>query len=410
MKIMEVTESNWLAYKNKMLELEDDVKSDMVQKGIGNLFFTTGEDIQEYAEDPRHHVFVLEDDLGNLVSQVYIIGASSHIQGDYADLPKYFTMSDGFQTYLKEDVYSSEKEYRKAKNQVYTYKLKAFRYALQKIYGSVDTKKFNNELNEALNSNTHFDERTKLRRDINRYMSKYIKKIGASELYRQFYYVESAEVDDIIADEVVASYDEFLEASKINVYGNYLQDPSLYYKANVDNTIELDTYITDPNARQAGAAKILSFVGLSKTINEFFDKSKSDELYLSITLHKDNYLSENVAHFFGFQDYIDLERRSGIDRHVYMKLLTRSTYQDYLTELSKKISYFYNYGYEEVTEEEANRFDEEKAIHNSKIVKEILNRLETEDDIEEATKAYWNGIIKGYSKSSKSKVKLLSKC
>lgn len=403
MKIIEITKDNWLEYKERMLKLEDYVKADMVQKGIGNLFFTTGEDIKDYAEDPRHHVYVMKDENENLVSQVYIIGASSHIQGDYSDLPKYFTMDEGFQTYLKQNVYKDEEKYITVKSKFYTHKISAFTYAIEQIYGSLDIVKFNQDLDTEINSETHFDERTTLRRDLNRYMSEYMKKIGASELYRQFYWVKASDLKDVIQDEITDSYDKYLEVSKINVYGNYVQDMTPYYAANVDNTIELDTYITNPNFRQKGAAKILSFVGLSKTIEEFFQNSDSDNLYLSITLHKDNYLSENVAHFFGFEDYIDLERRSGIDRHVCMKCLNRNNYKTYLEQLSKKLSYFYDFGNQNLSDEEIQNFETEKATHNATVASKISYRLETEDDIDESTKNFWQ-IITLNKKHSKTKV------
>ena len=402
MKIVEITKNNWFSYKERMLNLEKRVKDDMLQKGIGDLFFTTGEDIKDYVCDFRHHVYVMEDDNGNLISQVYIVGSSSHIQGDYADLPKYFTAGDDYQEYLKKYVYKNEKEYEKTKEKFYDYKIKAFIYAIKQIYGSLNIHKFNQDLLKEINSDTHFDERTLLRRDINRYMSEYMKKINASELYRQFYFITSNETN-ICSNEICDSYDKFLLASKINIYGYHVQNMSLYYDATVDNTIELDTYITSPEARKKGAAKILSYVGLSKTIEEFFQNSDSNILYLSITLHKDNYLSENVANFFGFEDYIDLERRSGIDRHVCMKRLTRDDYKLYLKDLSKKLSYFYDYGDETYTLDDVNRFEYEKNIHNSNILSEISYRLENESDIDEATKDFWKNITLN-SKHSKTKI------
>ena len=84
MKIIEVTKENWDKYKNQMLNLENKVKNDMIKQGIGDLFFTTGEDIEEYANDPRHHVHIMVDDNYNVLAQTYLIGAGSHIQGDYS--------------------------------------------------------------------------------------------------------------------------------------------------------------------------------------------------------------------------------------------------------------------------------------------------------------------------------------
>ena len=88
MNIIEVNKDNWEHYKNQMLNLENKVKNNMVEQGIGDLFFTTGEDIIEYAYDPRHHVYVMVDDNDRVLAQTYLVGGGCHIQGDYADLPK----------------------------------------------------------------------------------------------------------------------------------------------------------------------------------------------------------------------------------------------------------------------------------------------------------------------------------
>lgn len=404
MTIIEITKDNWLEYKPKMLNLENEVKNDMIEKGIGDLFFTTGEDIEDYVLDKRHHVYIMQDDNKNVISQVYIIGASSHIQGDYSDLSKYFTMDEGFQEYLKQKVYKNADEYELVKEKVYNYKLKAFIYALKHIYKTLDIYQFNQDLFNEINSKTHFDERTILRRNINRYMTEYMQKINAEELYRQFYYIKSTDLKHKVNSQITESYDKFLTLSKITVYENHIKNKEVYYNATVDNTIELDTYITSPKARQAGIAKILSYVGLAKTIEEFFEQNKSDVLYLSITLHKDNYLSENVANFFGFTDYIDLERRSGIDRHVYMKCLHKNNYKKYLEMLSKKISYFYEFGTASITEEEINNFENEKYEHKKQIIEQIKYRLNN-TEIDQSICQFLKSILLTLQKDSKQKDK-----
>ena len=378
MKIIEVTKENWNKYKIQMLNLENKVKNDMIKQGIGDLFFTTGEDIEEYANDPRHHVHIMIDENDNVLAQTYIIGAGSHIQGDYSDLPKYFTMGENFIQYIKEKKYKNEEDFLHAANSIYLAKTYAFKYALRKIYGNEDTKRFMSDLNKEKESETHFDERTELRRNINKYMSEFMTERGMEELYRQFYTINS-EKAHFESSEITKAYDSFLEASKVTVYSQKMDNPEEYFEANVYNTIEVDTYITDPEARRHGSAKILSTLALTETINEFFDKNESDILYLSITLHKDNYLSENVANFLGFKDYIDLERRATIERKAYMKRIDRSNYKEYINYLNKKLTYFYGYGNEEITPEEKELYEMEKAHHNQEIVEEIDRRLETDE-------------------------------
>lgn len=391
MNIIEITKNNWLHYKNQMLNLENKVKNDMVKQGIGDLFFTTGEDIKEYVDDLRHHVYVMVDDTDKVLAQTYLIGSGSHIQGDYSDLPKYFTMGEDFLQYVRLNKYSNAKEFMHVGKSVYLAKLYAFKYAIKKIYGSLDIDKFMQDLEKEKNSETHFDERTSLRRNLNKYMSQFMNDHGMEELYRQFYNIDSTFAEYTNDIKLSNAYDSFLEASKITVYGKKMDNPEEYYEANVYNTIEVDTYITDPEARRSGSAKILSTIALNKTINEFFNNNESDVLYLSVTLHKDNYLSENVANFLGFKDYIDLERRATIERKAYMKRIDRSTYKDYLKYLDKKLTYFYGYGNESLTNEEIEFFELEKSIHNQEIVDEINKRTEL-GEFNESTKRFVENI------------------
>ena len=380
MNLVEVTEKNWEQYKAQMLNLETKVKNNMIKQGVGDMFFTTGEEIGDYAADPRHHVYAMIDEQNNLISQAYIIGAGSHIQGDYADLAKYFTMEENFLSYLKTVKYNNDDSKFKliAKN-VYKIKLYAFKYALEQIYGSVNIEKFVKDLEEAKNSRTHFDEATKLRRNIIKYMASKMNALNMQELYRQFYTIDSNFADYKDEQEIATAYDLYLNASKIVVYDKKVEKPEEYFEADVYNTIEVDTYLTDPDCGKKGAAKITTTVALNKTITEFFENSKSDVLYLSITLHKDNYLSENVASFLGFKDYFDIERVSNIERKAYMKRIDRATYKEYLNYLNKKLKYFYGYGDEEPTEEEKKYFDEEKVQHAREISQEISLRLDNND-------------------------------
>ena len=406
MKIIEVTKENWGKYKNQMLNLENKVKNDMIKQGIGDLFFTTGEDIEEYANDPRHHVHIMVDDHDNVLAQTYLIGAGSHIQGDYSDLPKYFTMGENFLQYIKVNKYENEEDFLHAANSIYLAKTYAFKYALRKIYGSENTERFMSDLNKEKSSETHFDERTELRRNINKYMSEFMTNHGMEELYRQFYTVDSKKAQYESSD-ITKAYDSFLKASEVTVYSQKMENPEDYFEANVYNTIEVDTYITDPEARRHGSAKILSTLALTETINEFFDNNKSDVLYLSITLHKDNYLSENVANFLGFKDYIDLERRATIERKAYMKRIDRANYEEYIDYLNKKIKYFYNYGNANVTDKEIELFEMEKENHNQEIIDEIDRRLKTEIFSDELKKFITNirNNLQGETKVKQTKTK-----
>lgn len=377
MKIIEITKENWDYYRTKILDLENKVKNDMIKQGIGDLFFTTGEEIKDYAYNPKHHVYIMIDENNNILAQTYIIGAGSHIQGDYADLPKYYTMGDCFLNYIKKYKYENKEEFEAVGSKMYLIKLYAFKYAIKKIYGNLDIDMFLDDLNNEKKSKTHFDERTKLRRDINKYMSEFMNNNGIEELYRQFFNINSSYFNNDSSN-ISQAYDVFLESSKINVYSTKIENPEEYYDASVNNTIEVDTYITDPESRKGGLAKILSSMALIQTIKEYFNNQNNNELFLSITLHKDNYLSENVAHFLGFKDYIDLERRATIERKAYMKRIDRHQYQEYISNLLKKLSYFYGYGNETLTDYEINYFEMERKMHNNEILEEINRRLKEE--------------------------------
>ena len=74
-----------------------------------------------------------------------------------------------------------------------------------------------------------------------------------------------------------------------------------------------------------------------------------------------------------------------------MKRIDRTNYEQYLSYLNKKLTYFYGYGNENVSDEEKKLFEMEKEVHNEEIITEIDRRLETET-FDEATRKFIEGI------------------
>ena len=62
--------------------------------------------------------------------------------------------------------------------------------------------------------------------------------------------------------------DTIFKKQKLEIHEKPNFDCTPYYKSNTTNTIELDTYLTNPNCRSAGLARIIVFEGMKKDLGE----------------------------------------------------------------------------------------------------------------------------------------------
>ena len=111
-----------------------------------------------------------------------------------------------------------------------------------------------------------------------------------------------------------------------------------YFDANPFNTIELDTYMTHPENRKKGLAKIVNFEGLKIQIRKLLKKKQDlKEIFISATIHQDNEPSKMVTKFIGNFDTIYVKRRTGINREVYFCKIERSNLDEFIRDNEEKI-------------------------------------------------------------------------
>lgn len=364
MKIMEVFDDSEGIVK-QIANLEDVVYNKMLEDGREGQLFTTGyDDILEYAKSEENSVYAtLEDD--KVVAACYI--TQGQLPYTYNDLTKYFKNlklydSNGlsmYDEYLKK-IYARDDSYLMRLLRAYYNKTNAFNYAVDVVLKESDYKTLKDYvLAEVAANDLH--EKSKLRDGIFTQMAIYAKNnFLPDELndYDKFFYYDFKRLLEALPED--QRNGEFArdlqERANVNdmdwFFGcatpTYVGDESIsndekYFSANTSNTIEIDTYITDPSCKGSGYAKILVYEGIKKHIEKFFEDPENDELFLCSTLHKDNFPSKYVSEFFDLTDYVFVNRRQGRNREVHITRITRWEYMDYLDKMAAKLALFYGY-------------------------------------------------------------------
>ena len=399
MNIIEVNINNEEKYLKQIAELEKKVLYNMESNGqIGQLFITGAEDISQYIHSKENTVLVSVNDNDNVEAATYITQGQSLFT--YNDITKYFKVSDEYKKYVKSK-YKSESEYKKAALEAYKLKMEAYAYARAKILNEFPQYTNISEfLQRELNSESKFDEKSQLREKINAYMFEYIENVSKSgnheaiDMYEQFYFMTFSEIKDLIYGnnsknvEIVNSLVKELEQnlqlkqeherlskkSHLIVYDeNTVFEKHKYFSANPQNSIEIDTYITDPDQRSCGKARALVYEGIKKHISDFFENPENEEIFLCSTLHRDNVSSKYVSEFFGLKDNLFVNRRSGRDREVHITRIKRSEAQEYLRHMAEKLAVLYRYNPDNI---EISNESKEKIIHDQiKYEKAEFHRL-----------------------------------
>ena len=373
LKIIELTKDNEKEYIEQIVELEEKVLKAMEEAGKkGQLFITGKEDIIEYIESPNNSVIVGIDKNNKVQSTAYITQGQKPFT--YNDITKYFKYGKKYQNYVQ-SLYKNKNEYKKDMIEIYKIKLEAYKYAKKKIlnehleFNDID-EFLKHELNES-----GFDEKSILREELNKYMSEYIEKIDSNNLkllYEQFYWItskdiaqefgkeikeESKNAEIIECDNIInlqqKEYETILKHVKLEIHEQPQFDETQYYTANTTNTVEIDTYLTSPEQRQAGTARMLVYEGIKKHINNYFKNSKDNEIFLCCTLHRENLSSKYVSEFFGLEDNLFVKRRKGRDREVHICKVNRQNAKEYLENIQDKLIVLYGYNPEnkKITEE-----------------------------------------------------------
>lgn len=429
--IIEVTKDNENKYLKDIAKLEEIVLEKMEKEGkIGQLFITGEQDISSYIHSRLNHVYVATKD-DKVISATYI--TQGQIPFTYNDITKYFKCGEDYQNYLKAKYGDN---CIKTMREIYIKKICAFRYARDIIinnFGKVDLFDISEEQknkiilslveNEYNDPNNKFHEKSNLRERINYYMSTYLKK-DMNE-YNDFYWLNfdglksaapnktkgkiDADIKNGKYDSLVSAYDQILDYQKYKIYDtSHCKDMSKYYEANTANTIELDTYITHPENREKGVARILVFEGIKKSFEDVLKNKNNKKIFLVSTLHQENYSSKYVSEFFGLKDYLFVNRRNGRDRQVHIFGMDREQVPEYLEKMAKKIAVIYDYNPNNIKISD----NEKRDILNEQINYEIeeLSKLEKAKTIDKHKK--YSGVIsgkKGKIQRYKSKLEELSK-
>lgn len=365
--IVELTKDNEKQYLDKVVELEEISLDAMLKEGrVGQLFTTGGEDISEYIHSKENTVMIAVDHQGNVEAATYITQGQQPFT--YNDITKYFKYGKEYQKYVK-SLYSTPEHYKKDMLETYKIKIQAYEYAKKRILEEYPQYKtmmefLEHELNEPENQ---FHEKSELRQKINSYMSEYIaresqKNAEIATLYDKFYWTSAQDIaiefgkelgDKKSQNSSINQYEQILESEKefdtilkkqeLQIHEEPEFDCTPYYTANTSNAIELDTYLTNPNFRNSGLAKIIVYEGMKKHVERHFENPDNNEIFLCSTLHRDNLSSKYVSEFFGLKDSLYVKRRTGRDREVHICKIKREEVDKYLESIEDKLAVLYGY-------------------------------------------------------------------
>lgn len=210
---------------------------------------------------------------------------------------------------------------------------------------------------ELKEENNGFHEKSILREKLNIYMSEYVERYdkehpekNAKENYERFYWITAKDVMKVFGKEDYKpkdydqiEYQTILEKGPLEIYEKPNFDITKYYDAKTSNSIELDTYLTDPDDRREGLARMIVLEGIEKHMNRHFEDENNKEIFLCSTLHRNNLSSKYVSEFFGLTDSLYVKRRDGRNREVHICRVDRANYKKYLEHQRKKIVVLYGY-------------------------------------------------------------------
>ena len=343
-KIVEATEEK---AASKISKLENIVFELMKEQGKEGQFFTTGEkDILEYIKSKKNTVMVAVNEADEVLSATYITQGQTAFT--YNDITKYFKYGEEYLEYIKN---YCGKKYKEKMLETYKNKIEAFEYAKNKLLEESEFSTIIEYLQSEKEKNS-YDEKSVLREKLNQYMSQYMHSIGEFQNYEMFYWVNAKQLAQEFGKNVdlenlknvsITEYERLLEAGMLRIHGRNTNNATKYFNANTRNSIELDTYITNPGVRHSGLARILVYEGIKKHMSKNIDSMNGNEIFLCSTLHKENLSSKYVSEFFGLNDNLYVQRREGRDREVHICKIEKEHFQEYLDNIQDKLIVIYGY-------------------------------------------------------------------
>lgn len=427
-KVLEITKENENKYLAGVVELEETVLENMEKNGKEGQLFITGRDgIHEYVEFPNNHVIIAVDnqDESKVISAVYI--TKGQVDYTYNDITKYFKCDEKYQEYVKSKY--PEEIYQRVIREVYTEKICAFRYSRNIILsqrGIRDLYDYSEEMKNAKildliekernDPQNRFHEKSLIREHLNQYMSLYMKRIKHDlGRYQDFYWIDYDFLKKELNkngnntmekvgkyDTTIETYDKILKYQKYKIHDiSHCSDMSKYYTATTSNTIEIDTYITHPDNREKGIARVLVLEGIKKSLKGIEKNADNKNVFLVSTLHQDNLSSKYVSEFFGLKDYIFVNRRNGRDRQVHIFGIKMEDVPNYIEQMEKKIAVLYGHNPSNIviSDEERKNIIREQVKYET----DELKRLKSVKKLEPSKK------YSGYIKCKEGKIELLQR-
>ncbi len=362
LKILELTKENSSEYIDDVAMLEKKVLETMEKEGkIGQLFITGKEDILEYVKSEENTVMIGVDEKNRVQSAVYITQGQKPFT--YNDITKYFKVGEEYKKYIKSQ-YSENSKYQKDMLETYKNKIKAYKYAKDRIIKEHPEYENIEEFLKGELQENGFHEKSILREKWNQYMAEYILQNETKqeqENYEKFFWINANDISKEMDRNINANnfnkdvgeyenwlknqkeYENILENATLKIYEEPTFSVKKYFTANTKNSIEIDTYLTSPDKRHSGTARILVYEGIKKHINKFFENTENKEIFLCSTLHRENLSSKYVSEFFGLKDSLFVNRRQGRDREVHICRIDKNEAKQYLDKTENKLAVLYGY-------------------------------------------------------------------
>lgn len=408
MKFIELTTQNFVEYAQQIVDLCDQAVAINEQNNKNGQFYTsTLPELQGYVTSGKDLVVMAIDDNNKVAGAAYI--NSKVKQNTYSDFTKYFHYSLAYKEALALS-FPDHETYETYIAKAYLEKLLIFTKIAKEVESNPalnpNSLSFINLLYDQIR-NQNFQEDNAIRRYITDRLYEEYESMNEIDTYTKTAFYSLKDMDKgklqaLIEEyankgnliENIRAYELFLSAQKPVFITEPTIDMSQYFNANMNNSMEINTYIVSPEYQSQGLAKILLYETLRKCMNKYFSDPKHNELYLNTTIHNENTHSQRTANLVGMKDYIYIERTKGINRRVYFKRITKEEYPQYLQNIALDLFVQYNAGHPNVdwptikkrielqTAEYAQRLSLAKSIRDKEYYKnkmeELKNRFNTE--------------------------------
>lgn len=357
MEFIKLTTENFNLYAYQIVNLcEQAVNRNENNNKKGQFYTTTLQELYKYVTSGNDLVLMAIDTNNKVIGASYI--NTKVPQNTYSDLTKYFHTFNEYKNKIINS-FSSIKDYQQYITRVYLEKILLFLKISKEVEESRElnpkSMPFKLLIEEQIIKD-EFQENNPIREYITTRLYEEYQKRGKINNYINFAYYGIEDIDRTILknlvaentsikriDDIIANYELFLQAQKPIFISPPQIDIKEYLDANMNNSMEINTYIVLPEYQSSGLAKILLYEALKRSIEKYFSETQNEILYLNTTIHNENISSQRTANLIGMKDYIYIERTKGINRRVYIRKLEIESYREFLYEIEVELLLEYNY-------------------------------------------------------------------